>query len=247
MDYNIIIGFISIFILELLLGADSLIFTNLLIKSSDFNNINTRLKTNIAFVIFKLLTLGIIWWLCFKCEFHATIVGVEVFLSVVVSIMGGLFLLTKAGFELQELIANSNKLHVFTPIRHKIDQIQEMVLKLALVAFITSLDAVFIAVSLTDNIAVPIVSIILSSLMLAIMPKRVFKFIYSFYKLRVISLVFVLLLGIKLIFSCFYYEIDNSQMISMLFFAIGCEFLNSKIGYRHKVKRKQRRNINNYS
>ncbi len=240
-----IISLITLTFLEIVLGIDNIIFisiaANKLAVKDQPKARNIGLLLAMIFRVVLLFGLSVIIslqepfvhidWGWFK----AGISGQSLILFV-----GGLFLLYKATSEIHhKLEGDPSEDHVDRPKGSAADKLTAVVLQIALINIVFSIDSILTAIGLTHNLPVMILSVVLSIVIMMGFSGPVGKFVNDHPSIQMLGLAFLIMIGFMLIaesahgshVSIFQSEIGTVPK-GYLYFAIAfsllVEFLNMK-------------------
>ncbi|MEZ5994326.1 MAG: TerC family protein [Hyphomonadaceae bacterium] len=134
---------------------------------------------------------------------------------------GGLFLLVKGTQEIhasvegaahEEAAAKSN--------------FSDVLIQLAVINIVFSLDSVITAVGMTDILAVMILAVVLSTLVMAVAAKPLADFIEAQPTMKMLALAFILLVGVALIADGLGFHIPRGYLYFAIAFSLVVELLN---------------------
>jgi predicted tellurium resistance membrane protein TerC len=164
-----------------------------------------------------------------------SVLGHSVTIKDLVLIAGGLFLLTKGTLEIHEAIEEDphggkggNRSARFAMV----------MVQIALINIIFSLDSVITAVGMTSNLAIMIAAVVASTLVMLVGAKPVGDFIHHRPTTKMLALSFILLIGLALVADGLHFHIERAYVYFAIAFSLFVEVLN--IAY-HKARKPQPR------
>ncbi len=224
---EILLSFITLTILEIILGIDNLIFISLVTgKLPKKDRQKARVfGLSLALVIRVLMLLTLSWIITLtKPLFHIGSLGFS-FKSLLL-LSGGIFLIIKSGHEIYNDVFlalthenESSKSRVKTTMTMAIAQI-------ILVDFIFSFDSVITAVAMTNNLYVIIAAIVISMIVMLISSESISSFLVKYPSLKIIALALIFLVGVILVADGFEVKISKTYLYFSLFFTLSVEILN---------------------
>jgi len=142
--------------------------------------------------------------------------------------LGGLFLVAKSVYEIHDEYGNAGA-HEVQPTRK---MFASVLIQIALLDVVFSLDSVITAVGMVDNISVMVISIVLAVIVMLIFAEPVSRFIEHHPTLKMLALSFLILIGVMLVAEGVGAHMDKGYIYFAMFFALVVEVMN--IGLRSK-------------
>lgn len=137
---------------------------------------------------------------------------------------GGLFLVAKSVHEIHDEFGNS---------RHKVDSkpksFTAVLVQIALLDIVFSLDSVITAVGMVDDLWVMATAIIVAVAVMLIFAGPVSQFVEKHPTLKMLALSFLILIGVMLIAEGVGAHVDKGYIYFAMFFALIVEFMNLKL------------------
>ena len=146
-------------------------------------------------------------------------------------IAGGLFLLAKSTREIHHRIEGGDK-HGTGAIRASFSAV---LLQIALLDAVFSLDSVITAVGMVDEIAVMIVAVILAVAVMMIFAEPISRFIDRHPTMKMLALSFLFLIGVNLIGEGVGFHIPKGYTYFAMGFSLLVEILNLKVRKRKRT------------
>ncbi|GAA1920946.1 TerC family protein [Microbacterium aoyamense] len=236
---DLIAVFFTLFVLEIVLGVDNVIFISILAsKLPKEQQARARnLGLTLAMVMRVVLVLFAGWIITLKNDvFFIGEMGFS--WKDLILIAGGLFLVYKA----------------VTEIHHKLEGHEEeaqasgratitfgsVLIQILLLDLVFSLDSVITAVGMTENLVVIITVVVLSFGIMLFASRFIFAFVNKHPTVKMLALSFLLLIGVFLVAEGFEIKIDKAFIYGPMAFAIIVEALNLTYAAR-KAKREQKK------
>jgi predicted tellurium resistance membrane protein TerC len=220
------IGFVTLAVLEVVLGIDNLIFISILVGKLPPRDqpLARRLGLGLAMLgrIGLLLSLS---WVVRLTRPLFTVAGQEISGRDLVLIVGGLFLLAKSTHEIHDKLegeeghASGRVAPSFTSV-----MVQVMILDL-----VFSLDSVITAVGMVDRVAVMVAAVVTAVAVMMAFAGRVSDFIHRHPSVKMLALSFLLMIGVMLIAEGFDQHIPKGYVYFAMAFSVFVEALNIRM------------------
>ncbi|QKX02001.1 TerC family protein [Wolbachia endosymbiont of Dirofilaria (Dirofilaria) immitis] len=223
-------------LLETILNIDNLIFISLALdKISNTLKKRVRLAGLGLALLIRLLTLFFTSYMLSmqKPIFHAASLNFSI--KDLLMIAGGLFLIIKSIIELWNNIFLCKQSEKKTDIK---SQPFLVILQITLIDLIFSIDSLLTAIVLTYNITIIVIACAFSILAMIFLSSHTAKLIESSASLKTIAILFILLVGVYLIFEGLNTELPKGYLYSSLTFALLIEVINSIKRKVHCIKKK---------
>lgn len=236
---ELLIAFLTLFVLELVLGVDNIIFISILASKLP---VEQQAKArNLGLSLAMVLRIGLVaaaGWIVSLTDGLFSLFGMEFSGRDLILIFGGLFLLYKA----------------VTEIHHKIDGDEEhessskvvsfgaILAQILMMDIVFSFDSVITAVGMVDNFWVIIFAVIASFALMLFAAKWVFTFVDRNPSVKMLALSFLVLIGAMLIAEGFDVHVNKAFIYGPVAFAIGVEALN--LLYRRERKKDSSSRLN---
>ena len=235
---DLIAVFITLFVLEIVLGVDNVIFISILAsKLPKEQQAKARnLGLTLAMVMRVILVLFAGWIITLKNDvFFVGEMGFS--WKDLILIAGGLFLVYKAVTEIHHKLEGAEEEH--GGVGRKTITFGSVLLQILLLDLVFSLDSVITAVGMTENLVVIITVVVLSFGIMLFASRFIFMFVNKHPTVKMLALSFLLLIGVFLVAEGFEIKIDKAFIYGPMAFAIFVEALNLAYSAR-KAKRDKR-------
>lgn len=233
------ISLVTLIALEIVLGIDNIIFISILTdKLPEHQRQKARTIGLLLAMCTRILLLLSITWVMQLTQplislFHYTISGRDLIL-----ITGGLFLLAKSTLEIHESIE-----HESNTSSTSISSTFTMVLiQIAILDIIFSLDSVITAVGMADHVPVMIIAIVIAVLVMLFAAKPIGMFVDLHPTLKMLALSFLILIGVSLIGEGLSLHIPKGYIYFAMAFSLCVEIINIKIRHRHAATKSPPKN-----
>jgi predicted tellurium resistance membrane protein TerC len=224
--------------LEIILGIDNLLFVSIAIgKLKEPQQTRARRFGVWGAMVLRILMLSGIFWIIQLEEsplFHLpdtwpALIGitehVEEFTAFTIKdlilLAGGLFLLVKGTQEIHSTVQGTE--HEEADAK---SDFTGVLVQLAVINIVFSLDSVITAVGMTDILAVMILAVVLSTFVMAFAAKPLADFIDTHPTMKMLALAFILLVGVALVADGLGFHIPRGYLYFAIAFSLGVELLN---------------------
>ncbi len=229
---DIWISFLTLCLLEIVLGIDNLIFISILTnKLPPEQQAKARqLGLSLALIMRIGLLFSISWIMGLKSDvFSIGSVGISG--RDIILILGGLFLIYKSVKEIHEKVENA---HASENELSKIVSFNTVILQIILIDLVFSLDSVITAVGMTDYIGVMIAAVMVSMVIMMLSARSISDFVNRHPAVKILALAFLIMIGVALLAEGFDFHIPKGYIYFSMAFAMLVEFINISIGSRKK-------------
>ena len=233
LDPNIWAGFITLVVLEVVLGIDNLVFIAILAdKLPPEQRDKARVIGLSLALIMRLALLSVISWLMALTNPLFNVAGLDFSGRDLILLFGGLFLVYKAVSELHENMEGKPHAHTSNAAYAAFGAV---VAQIVVLDAVFSLDAVITAVGMVDNIYVMMAAVVVAVVIMLIASKPLTKFVNAHPTVVVLCLSFLLMIGFSLIAEGLGFHIPKGYLYAAMGFAILIEVFN-QVTSRNKAK-----------
>ncbi len=213
--------------LEIVLGIDNIIFISILAgRLPEAQRSKGRVMgLGLAMVSRIALLLSITWVMGLTTGLF-TVMQHEVSGRDLILFGGGLFLLAKSTMEIHHSLEGAEE------SKHasgKTISFASVLLQIALIDIVFSLDSVITAVGLAEEIAVMIIAIVISVVIMMLAAKSINDFVDRHPTIKMLALSFLLLVGVTLVAESAGFEFPKGYIYFAMAFSVGVEMLNLRI------------------
>ncbi len=215
--------------IEIVLGIDNIVFISVLVgrlPSGQRNRART-LGLALAMVTRILLLLTLTWIMTLTTPlfsvFRNAISGRDIIL-----LSGGLFLLAKSTHEIHASLEGKPATSKSRMARNFIS----VLVQIAILDIVFSLDSVITAVGLADHIPVMILAIVLAVGVMILSARAIGNFVDTHPTIKMLALSFLLLVGFSLMGEGLDLHIPKGYIYFAMAFSLGVEILNLKVRER---------------
>ena len=218
--------------LEIVLGIDNIIFISILVGRLPTERRDTARRLGITFALLtRLALLFSLGWLRGLTEPIFVVSGQAISGRDLVLLLGGLFLLAKATREIHLQVEGDE--HVLSePSNRALEGMVAVIVQIALLDIVFSLDSVITALGLVDELAIMAVAIVIAVLVMLVTAKGIGAFIDRHPTLKVLALSFLMMIGLTLVVEAFDVHVPKGYIYFAMAFSIFVEALNIRMRKR---------------
>lgn len=220
------IAFITLIVLELVLGVDNVIFISILAGKLPANQQQRARRTGIALaVVSRTILLFSLSWIIGLTEPLFNVLKFQVSGRDIVLFSGGLFLLAKATNEIHqklEGVEGHGSAHVKASFA-------SVMLQVLLLDVVFSLDSVITAVGMVDQLAVMVAAVIVAAGSMILLADIIGNFVDRHPTVKMLALSFLLLIGFTLVVESLHQHIPKGYIYFAMGFSVFVEALNLRL------------------
>ena len=220
------IAFVTLSLLEIILGIDNIIFISILVGRLP---VAQRKSARISGLAFAMLTrvalLFSIVWLTRLTKPWFSIGEQDISGRDLILFLGGLFLLVKSTLEIHHTLEGAAEQHaarVFSSFLMTVAQI-------GVIDIVFSLDSGFTAVGLAKDLPVMIAAVIVSILVMMMVSGAISDFVDRHPTIKILALSFLILIGVALIGEGAHFEIPKGYLYFAMAFSVVVEMINIRL------------------
>ena len=234
-DPNAWLSFVTLVVLEIVLGIDNIVFIAIVSQHLPKKQqaAARRLGLSVAIVLRVLLLLAISWIISLR-ETLFTLFGVNFSWRDLILGAGGLFLLAKGTREIHSEVEGEHEER-----GGAVATFGGVILQIAILDIVFSLDSVITAVGVADHIEVMIAAVVVAVLIMMVAAEPTSRFINKHPTVKMLALSFLLLIGMALIADALHFHIPRNYLYFAIAFSGGVELLN-RVAERHRKRRRKK-------
>jgi predicted tellurium resistance membrane protein TerC len=223
---EILIALATLTFLEIVLGVDNIIFISILSGKLPPGQqpLARRVGLLLAMGTRVLLLFSLAWIVKLTAPLFA-LWGHEISGRDLILIAGGLFLLAKSTHEIHGRLegdegeASARAAASFTSV----------LVQIALLDIVFSLDSVITAVGMVDQVSVMVVAVVISVLIMMIAAEPISAFVHRHPTVKMLALSFLLLIGMSLLLEGFDHHIPKGYVYFAMGFSVFVEMINIRV------------------
>lgn len=230
------IALLTLSVLEIVLGIDNIVFISILVDKlpADRQPKARMLGLALAMLTRIALLFSITWVMSLKSTLF-NVWDVDISGKDIILITGGLFLLFKSTHEIHEKV-EGNPEEEISARAPKGASFGGVLIQIALLDIVFSLDSVITAVGMVEWIMVMVIAVVLAVIFMMIFSGAISRFINQHPTIKMLALGFLLLIGTALIAQGFHREIPKGYIYFAMAFSVGIEALNIRA---KKIRRRR--------
>ncbi len=244
-----IISLLTLTFLEIVLGIDNIIFIS--IAANKLSRNEQPKARNIGLLLAMIFRVTLLFGISFIISlskpfthvdtgwFHAAFSGQSVIL-----VLGGIFLLYKSTSEIHHKLEGVEE-EIQKPKGNAASKLASVVMQIALINVVFSIDSILTAIGLTQNVTVMIVAVVLSVIIMMAFSGPVGDFVNRHPSIQMLGLAFLIAIGFMLIaegahlanvsvFGSHIGSVPKGYLYFAIAFSLGVEFLNIRMSKTSK-------------
>lgn len=230
-DPSVWIAFLTLTVLELVLGIDNVIFISILSgKLPPEQQSKARYIGLVLALVMRVILLFSLTWVMSLVNPLFTILGQSVSGRDLILLIGGLFLIAKSTHEIHGSLEGEEG-HASSKVYASFASV---IVQIMLLDIVFSLDSVITAVGMVDNIWIMIAAVVISIVAMMLFAGSIGAFVQRHPTVKMLALAFLLLIGVTLIAEGFHQHIPKGYIYFAMAFSVIVEFLNIRL--RRKAK-----------
>lgn len=238
-DPQYLIAFLTLTVLEIVLGIDNIIFISI-VSGKLQENVQAKARMvglALAMIMRILLLLSLVWIMRLTTPLFE-ILSQQISGRDLILIIGGLFLIGKSTFEIHDKLEGEegSKSSKVRP------SFSNVIIQIILLDIVFSLDSVITAVGMVDKIAVMIAAVVIAVIFMMIFAGPISDFVHKHPTIKILALSFLILIGLSLVTEGLDQHIPKGYIYFAMAFSVFVEMLNMRIrGKKEKPVKLKRR------
>jgi predicted tellurium resistance membrane protein TerC len=227
------IGFLTLTVLEIVLGIDNIIFISILCGKlpPEQQGKARRIGLGLAMVMRILLLLSISWVTRLtRPLFTVPVIGQELSGRDLVLLVGGLFLLAKSTREIHDKLEGEDG----EGSAKAGPSFVNVLIQVMMLDIVFSLDSVITAVGMVSQVGVMIAAVVVAVGFMMVFARPVSDFVHRHPTVKILALSFLLMIGLMLVVEGFHQHIPKGYVYFAMAFSVFVEMLNIRM--RGKAK-----------
>ena len=237
-DPHLLLAFVTLTLLEIVLGVDNVIFIALTVERLPAS-LQARARSYGLFLamLTRIALLSSVVWMTRLTTPLFELVGRGFSGRDLVLLGGGLFLLAKSVLEIHRMLEGGAAGGAATPPARARVSVMAVSAQIAVIDIVFSLDSVFTAVGLVRELPVMVAAIVASLVVMLFVARGLGAFIARHPTVKVLALAFLLLIGLALVCEGVHFEIPKGYLYFAMAFSVGVELVNVRVRRRQDGKR----------
>ena len=223
---EILIALATLTFLEIVLGVDNIIFISILSGKlpPDQQPKARRIGLLLAMGTRILLLFSLAWVIKLTAPMF-TVFSQEISGRDLILIIGGLFLLGKSTHEIHDRLEGEEG-HASAKAAASF---MSVLIQIALLDIVFSLDSVITAVGMVDELWVMIVAVVISVVIMMVAAEPISAFVHRHPTVKMLALSFLLLIGMSLVAEGFDHHIPKGYVYFAMGFSVFVEAINLRV------------------
>ncbi len=223
------VSFLTLVLLEIVLGIDNIIFLSVLVDRLPKVQRGSARVLGLGFAMLTRIGLlfSIVWLATLRDPLFRAL-GTDVSGRDLILFAGGLFLIVNTLMELRDMLKGKAQ----TRKPGGMNKFAMIILQIGIIDIVFSLDSVFTAVGLAKHIEVMVAAIVISVLVMMVVSASVSRFIDRYPSIKVLALAFLVLVGAALIADSLELDIPQGYLYFAFVFAVAVEWINIRMRRR---------------
>jgi predicted tellurium resistance membrane protein TerC len=228
-DPQVWLSFVTLAVLEIVLGIDNIIFLAILVDRLPRAQRRSGRLLGLGFAMLtRIALLFSITWLATLRDPLFTVFTIEISGRDLILFAGGAFLVVKSSMEIRDTLAGKTA----EPKVGLMNSFWFIIAQIGIIDIVFSLDTVFTAVGLANHIEVMVAAIVAAVLVMMVVSSTVSAFVDRYPTLKVLALAFLVLVGGALIAESVDLDVPKGYMYFAMAFAAVVEWLNIRLRRR---------------
>jgi predicted tellurium resistance membrane protein TerC len=233
-DPQVWLSLVTLTALEIVLGIDNLVFIAILTGRLPLEQRALGRKVGLGLaLVTRLMLLATLAWIVGLTAPLFEIAGKGFSWRDLILIGGGLFLLWKATVEIHEMVEKDDG-EADAPGGAAGVTFQGIVIQIAIIDIIFSLDSVITAVGMADKLWVMVAAVVIAMIIMIVASNPLANFVSAHPTVKMLALSFLLLIGVILIADGFGMHVPKGYIYFALAFSVAVETLNHIVRGRRK-------------
>ena len=232
---ELIIALVTLTVLEVVLGVDNVIFISILsAKLPKDQQKRARRIGLLGAMLMRIALLFSITWIARLTEPLVNIAGYSLSGRDLILLLGGVFLIAKATYELHERLEGESG-HSSGRVAASFASV---IFQVMLLDIVFSLDSVITAIGMANDLFVMVTAVILAVLLMLVAAEPISSFVEEHPTIKVLALSFLLLIGMSLVADGLGQHISKGYIYFAMGFSVFVEMINIRVRKKkvHPVK-----------
>jgi predicted tellurium resistance membrane protein TerC len=229
LDPGIWVALLTLTVLEVVLGIDNVVFISILAGRLPAAQ-RDRART-VGLLLAMFMRIGLLFFISTIIGLTAPLFSVgdhDVSGRDILLIVGGLFLLAKATFEIHEQLEGDEAHGATRPVA----SFAGVIVQIVALDAVFSIDSVLTAVGLAEDLWVMIVAVMIAVGIMLVSSKAIGEFVHRHPTVKMLALSFLLLIGITLIADGSGLHVPKGYLYFAMAFSVFVELLNLRVRAR---------------
>ncbi len=224
MTPEVIISFLTLAVLEIVLGIDNIIFLTIISEKLPKHQQPMARRIGLLLALgMRIVLLSMILWITHLTTPIFTVFDHSVSWRDIIMLVGGAFLLFKGTMEIHHHIEGHEEV---STTKKAAASFAAVIFQIVIIDLVFSLDSVITAVGMTDNMPVMVAAVIAAIAVMMLAAEPVSAFVQRHPTVKMLALSFLLLIGMALIADGLHFHIPKGYLYFAVSFSLSVEALN---------------------
>jgi predicted tellurium resistance membrane protein TerC len=226
LDPQVWLAFLTLTVLEIVLGIDNVIFIAILAGKLPHEQQQRARVIGLGLaMLMRIALLFALTWIIRLTAPLFTVLGEEISGRDLILLVGGLFLLGKSTYEIHEKLEGEEG-HASASVKPSFTSV---IIQILLLDIVFSLDSVITAVGMADRIGVMIAAVVVAVAFMMVFAGPISRFVERHPTVKMLALSFLLLIGVTLVAEGLDRHIPKGYIYFAMAFSVGVEMLNLRL------------------
>ncbi len=219
------VAFLTLTVLEVVLGVDNVIFISIL--SGKLRKEDQKRARRLGLIAAMLMRVALLFSITWIARLQTTLIepfGHPFNGRDLILLLGGLFLLAKATYELHERLEGETS-HGGKAVA----SFAAVITQVMLLDMVFSLDSVITAIGMSDHLGVMVSAVMVAVLIMLVAAEPISAFVEEHPTVKVLALSFLLLIGMTLVAEGFGQHIAKGYIYFAMGFSVFVEMINIRV------------------
>lgn len=237
MTVDILMSFLTLSLLEIVLGIDNLIFIALVADNlpKEYRAKARNLGLALALGI-RIIMLASLSWIMQLTAPLISAGGMDFSFRDLLLLGGGLFLLWKTTVEMHADIGGMEEKKAMVAKA----TLGAAIMQIVVIDFVFSFDSIITAVGISNNLYVMVAAVVVAMGVMVLASGYISKFLADFPTFKMLALSFILMIGMVLVAEGMHVHVPKQYIYFAFAFSMFVEFMNTLASRRRKARRRGR-------
>ncbi len=220
------IALVTLTFLEIVLGVDNVIFISILAGKLPADQQKKARQLGLGLAMFmRIGLLASLAWIVKLTTPIFSVMGHTVSGRDLILLLGGLFLIAKATFEIHDKLEGEHG-HASSKV---MPTFASVIIQILLLDIVFSLDSVITAVGMANDLAVMVTAVVVAVGVMMLAAGAISEFVDKHPTVKMLALSFLLLIGLSLVAEGFHQHIPKGYIYFAMGFSVFVEMINLRI------------------
>ena len=227
------IAFVTLTLLELVLGIDNIIFISILVDKLPKARREVARRLGLFMAMFmRIGLLLVLAWIVGLVAPLFSVLGQEISGRDLILILGGLFLIWKSTGEIHQSLEGEEG-HGPNAVKATFASV---ILQIMIIDLVFSLDSIITAVGMVDDVRIMIAAVIAAVALMMVFAGPIGRFVSDHPTIKMLALAFLVVVGVVLVAEGFGHHVPKGYVYFAMAFSLGVEMININMRKRSASK-----------